>query len=107
MRWHLDSDGGRRTAWVTASPNHLRIRNANFAGGSDDPPFRVHHSSSCVPGRSVYGSRVTPRPPRSVLYLSAVVLTGAVAGSILAANSADWDLATVGLLLAFAVASEQ
>jgi putative nucleotidyltransferase with HDIG domain len=47
------------------------------------------------------------RPPRSVLYVSAVVLAASVAGAVVAADSANWDLATAALLLGFAVVSEQ
>jgi putative nucleotidyltransferase with HDIG domain len=46
-------------------------------------------------------------PPRSVLYVSAVVLAASVAGAVVAADSANWDLATAALLLGFAVVSEQ
>jgi putative nucleotidyltransferase with HDIG domain len=47
------------------------------------------------------------RPPRSVLYVSAVVLAASAAGALAAADSANWDLATGALLLVFAVVSEQ
>jgi putative nucleotidyltransferase with HDIG domain len=46
-------------------------------------------------------------PPRSVLYVSAAVLAASAAGAVVAADSANWDLATAALLLVFAVVSEQ
>jgi putative nucleotidyltransferase with HDIG domain len=46
-------------------------------------------------------------PPRSVYYVSALVLAASTAGCIAAAGSANWDLATGALLLVFAVVSEQ
>jgi putative nucleotidyltransferase with HDIG domain len=46
-------------------------------------------------------------PPRSVLYVSAAVLAASAAGAVVAADSANWDLATAALLLGFAVVSEQ
>jgi putative nucleotidyltransferase with HDIG domain len=47
------------------------------------------------------------RPSRSVLLLNGSLFLAAVVGTFLAAGSADWDLLTLGLLLAFAIASDQ
>ena len=47
------------------------------------------------------------RPPRSVLYVSSLVIAASVAVAVATAGGADWDLPRAALLLVFAVASEQ
>jgi putative nucleotidyltransferase with HDIG domain len=50
---------------------------------------------------------VLTTPSRSVLYFSSLVLAGAVVVGVLTADTANWDFATGGLLLVFAIVSEQ
>jgi putative nucleotidyltransferase with HDIG domain len=50
---------------------------------------------------------VLTTPSRSVLYFSSLVLAGAVIVGVLTADTANWDFAIAGLLLAFAIVSEQ
>ncbi|MEA2423820.1 MAG: hypothetical protein QOH13_230 [Thermoleophilaceae bacterium] len=46
-------------------------------------------------------------PSRSVLYFSSLVLAGALVVGVVTADTANWDFAIGGLLLGFAIVSEQ
>src|SRR4051795_4746712 len=73
-------------------------------------PFRVQRSSSCAlfrQRRRTFPPSMRRSPSTFAQVLTAGLLAAAVAVAALTAHKGNWDLETAGMLLVFAVASDQ